>query len=383
MIRSPGLAGRLLQAQVVIVGIGVVCLAATAAVVAPPVFSEHLTMAGETDPVVQEHAREAFRWAFAVSMTVAGIASLTAAVLLSWLLARRVGRPMEELAAAAESVAAGDYGVRLPDDAMGRELTTLVATFSSMADRLSDTEAARDRVMSDLAHEMRTPVATLEAQVDALEDGVLAPDAESFDSMRAQLGRLRRLAHDLSEVVRIQEGGPGMTLAPVRLDAVIGEAVAGARARFVARDVALGLVDEADAGVVVAVDHDRIQQVFGNLLDNALRHTPPGGAVTVRTRSTASTVTVEVADTGEGIDQTDIDRVFDRLHRGDSARTRSRGEGSGLGLTIARAIVIAHGGSLTAASAGPGQGAVFTVVMQQCPQADRSVRGPPAGPFSS
>lgn len=372
MIRPSGLAGRLLLAQAVIVGITIACLEVTAAVVAPPLFADHLPMAGVTDPLVMDHAREAFRWSLTVSLGVAAGASLVAAGLLSLLLARRVGRPIEELASAAESVAAGDYRVRLPQGAAGRELNALVSSFGLMAARLADTEAARGRVMADLAHELRTPLATLEAQVDALEDGILTPERETFQSMRAQLSRLRRLAQDLRQVSDIHDAAPDLSFDPTRLTELVAEALAGAGPRFSARGVSLGVAEAADPGSVVLADHDRIQQVLGNLLDNALRHTPAGGAVTLRTRSDASTVTVEVTDTGEGINPADLDRVFDRLHRGDSARTRNRGEGSGLGLTIARAIVIGHGGSLTAASPGPGRGATFTVVLPRRSPTDQA-----------
>ncbi len=372
MTRPGGLAGRLLSAQVVIVGITIACLEATAAVVAPTLFADHLPMAGVTDPLVMEHAREAFRWSLTVSLVVAAVAALGAAGLLSVLLARRVGRPIEDLALAAESVAAGDYRVRLPEGVAGRELDALVSSFGVMAARLADADAARGRVMADLAHELRTPLATLEAQVDALEDGILAPDAESFESMRAQLSRLRRLAQDLRQVADIHDAGPELSFDPARVTELVTEAVAGAGPRYSARRVSLAAAEEADPGSVVLVDRDRIQQVFGNLLDNALRHTPAGGQVTVRTRSTPATVTIDVIDNGEGIDPVDLDRVFDRLHRGDPARTRIRGEGSGLGLTIARAIVIGHDGSLTAASPGPGRGATFTVVLPRHSPDDRA-----------
>ncbi len=361
-----------MSAQVVIVGITIACLEATAAVVAPTLFADHLPMAGVTDPLVMEHAREAFRWSLTVSLVVAAVAALGAAGLLSVLLARRVGRPIEDLALAAESVAAGDYRVRLPEGVAGRELDALVSSFGVMAARLADADAARGRVMADLAHELRTPLATLEAQVDALEDGILAPDAESFESMRAQLSRLRRLAQDLRQVADIHDAGPELSFDPARVTELVTEAVAGAGPRYSARRVSLAAAEEADPGSVVLVDRDRIQQVFGNLLDNALRHTPAGGQVTVRTRSTPATVTIDVIDNGEGIDPVDLDRVFDRLHRGDPARTRIRGEGSGLGLTIARAIVIGHDGSLTAASPGPGRGATFTVVLPRHSPDDRA-----------
>jgi signal transduction histidine kinase len=180
--------------------------------------------------------------------------------------------------------------------------------------------------------------------------------------MRGQVARLRRLATDLRESAAADEHA--LHLAPVDLDAAAtaAEAVAAADPRFAAKGVGLALTS-GSTPLVVSADPERLGQVLSNLLDNALRHTPPGGHVDVAVSPARSTVAITVTDDGEGIPVDQIGSIFDRFHRVDQARASTDGSGSGLGLTIARAIITDHGGTLTAASDGPGTGATFTVTL--------------------
>jgi two-component system sensor histidine kinase BaeS len=200
MIRqAPRLATRLMVAQTIVVGIGAVTLVVTATLVAPGLFHEHLTHVGVDSPLVQAHAEEAFATSFAISVAVAALTALVAAGLASWFLVRRVSRPVEELAVAARSVAAGQFDVDVPDAEFSSELNQLSESFSDMARRLAATEQTRGRMLADLAHELRTPLATLEAYIDGMEDDVLPHDAASWTTMRDQVDRLRRLSGDLRE----------------------------------------------------------------------------------------------------------------------------------------------------------------------------------------
>jgi signal transduction histidine kinase len=205
-------------------------------------------------------------------------------------------------------------------------------------------------------------LATLEAYIDGLEDGVVAPSEESYATMRGQVSRLRRLAIDLRESAAADEHA--LHLAPVVLDAAAAaaDAVAAATPRFLAKGVELTLVPGA-SGLLVSADVERLGQVLSNLLDNALRHTSPGGHVRVAATSARSAVNIIVTDDGDGIPPDQIGSIFDRFHRVDPARASADGSGSGLGLTIARAIITDHGGTLTAASPGPGGGAAFTLAL--------------------
>ena len=185
--------------------------------VAPGLFHEHLSRFGMMSPEVTQHAEEAFSSSFAIAITVAMLASLLAAGLVSWFLVRRVARPVEELAVAAETVAGGTYTVAVPTEPFASELEALSTSFAHMADRLAETETSRTRLLADLAHELRTPLATLEAYIDGLEDGVVAPSEESYATMRGQVSRLRRLATDLRESAAADEHA--LHLTPVVLDA--------------------------------------------------------------------------------------------------------------------------------------------------------------------
>ena len=356
----PRLAVRLMTAMALVIAVGGLTLLVTVNLVAPGLFHDHLSHFGMMSPEVTAHAEEAFSSSFAIAITVAMATSLIAAGLVSWFLVRRVARPVEDLAAAAETVATGSYVVDVPTEPFSSELEALATSFSHMAERLAATDASRTRLLADLAHELRTPLATLEAYIDGLEDGVVDGTAESYETMRGQVARLRRLATDLRESAAADEHA--LHLAPVELDAAAAAsaAVAAAAPRYRTKGVELVLVPAAD-GLLVRADPERLGQVLSNLLDNALRHTPSGGRVSVAAARSASSVTVTVADDGDGIPTDQLRTVFDRFHRVDPARASADGSGSGLGLTIARAIVLDHGGTLTAASDGPGTGATFTV----------------------
>jgi two-component system sensor histidine kinase BaeS len=356
-----GLAGRLFLAQMLVVVIGIIAVGLVAAAVGPPIFHEHLRRAGQMPADASGHVEQAYVSASAVSLGVALIVALAAALTVSAYLARRVAQPVAAVAGAAADVAGGRYTVRVPAAHLGRDFDTLTGAFNLMAGRLEAVEATRRQMLADLAHEMRTPLATLEAYLEAAEDGVAVPDEDAVAVMRTQTVRLRRLAEDISAVSRAEENQ--LDLRPRRVAAadLVAAAVNAARAHYAAKDVALRY-QVSDRLPDVLADPDRIGQVLANLLENALRHTPPAGAVTVHARATGGGVQLSVADTGEGIPAEHLPHLFERFYRADTARDRSQG-GSGIGLAVVRAVVTAHGGQVEAASGGPGAGATFTVTL--------------------
>lgn len=358
----------MMSAQLLVIVVGAVTLIVAAALVAPGLFHDHLVRTGAGSPEVQDHAEQAFASSFAVALVVSAVASVVAAAVVSWLLVRRVSRPVEELAVAAEAVAAGRYDVVVPDASFADELHGLSSSFSRMSRSLAETDASRSRLLADLAHELRTPLATLEAYIDGIEDGVVPDDPRSWDTMRDQVTRLRRLAGDLREAAAAEEHALDLHLVPLDLRATVAAAVAAAGPRYAAKGVGLS---DGTAGTPLTVlgDAVRLQQVLANLLDNALRHTPPGGHVVLTASVGVNGVTVAVADDGDGIPAEHLQSVFTRFHRVDPSRQTHDGSGSGLGLTIARAIVLDHGGTLTAASDGPGTGATVTLSLPGAPAA--------------
>lgn len=364
-----GLAGRLFVAQILVVFTGGVTLGLVAMAIGPATFHDHLRqVSGEVDAETARHVEDAYASASAISLGVALLAALAAALAVSAYVARRLARPVAQLAAAATDVTEGRYESRVDAVGFGSEFDTVAAAFNEMAARLSDVESTRRRLLADLGHELRTPLATIEAYVDAAEDGVTVADEETWEVLRTQTRRMRRLAEDIAAVSRAEEHQ--LDLHPRRVAAaqLVRDAVAAAQPRYAASGVRLHERIIGDAGEVEA-DTERLGQVLGNLLDNALRHTPPGGSVTVAAGRTPGGVQFTVTDTGAGIAAEHLPHVFERFYRVDRARARDRAAsgadtgGAGIGLAIARAIVAGHNGRITATSGGPGTGASFTVTL--------------------
>ncbi len=358
-----GLVTRLMVAQLLVIGSGALTLVIAAALLAPRLFAEHLLRSGESSPMVTHHAEQAFASSFALSLGIAMLTALGAAAVVSWVLVHKVTRPIAELADAADAVAAGDYAVEVPTAGFGSELTRLSEAFSRLASTLGSSEATRTRMLADLAHELRTPLATLEAYIDGMEDGIVPFDAQSHDVMRHQVARLRRLAGDLKMAAAAEEHALHLTIASHDAHVLAADAVAAARPRFDAASVRLTLAP-SPAHHLVRADVERVQQVLANLLDNALRHTGPGGDVRVDVAAHGSeAVAIAVTDDGDGLGSDEVEKVFQRFYRSDPSRAAHPGGGSGLGLTIARAIAESHSGTLTVTSAGVGTGSTFTLTL--------------------
>lgn len=362
----PRFATRLLIAQALVLLAGSLSTWLVASSVGPGIFHDHLQQAGVGHtPAENEHVEEAFAASLLISIALALLASVAAALAVSWYFSRRVERSISSVAAGASQIAAGRYDARVPDPGLGEEFATLATTYNSLAARLEATESVRRRMLADLAHEMRTPLATIEAHLEAIEDGVRPPDPQTLGIVRASARRLGRLAEDVSAVSTAEEGSLQIDRRLVPAATLASSAADAARHLFDAKGVRLRTALE-EAGSV-EVDPQRIEQVLGNLLDNALRHTPAQGAVTLSCRLAGAWVEIEVADTGAGVAPEHLAHLFDRFYRADAARDREHG-GSGIGLAIAKALVEGHGGRISAASAGRGQGAVFTV---RLPAAER------------
>ena len=358
-MRRPGFAARLLIAQALVLVAGTLTTWLVASAIGPGSFGEHLKMAGVAHTAAERaHVQEAFTAALLISLGVALLASAAMALAVTWYFTHRVHRSVSAVADSASEIAKGRYSSRVPSPGLGGEFDTLAVTFNELAQRLDAVEITRRRMLADLAHEMRTPLATLDAHLEALEDGVRELDEPTLSVLRSSTGRLGRLAKDISAISQAQEGG--IEIRPVSTNSreLTDAALRVARDSFRAKGVSL--TDDVATDVRVCVDPERIGQVLGNLLDNALRHTPPGGTVTVACRAGERWVDFVVRDSGEGIPPEHLPLVFDRFYRADAARSRSQG-GSGIGLTIAKALVEAHNGGIFAASPGPGYGATFTV----------------------
>lgn len=355
-----GMRRRLLLAQALVLLAGGVTTWVVALVVGPPLFREHLNQAGLShDANDQFHAEQAYQHATALSVTVAiTVAALTAFVVTAYL-SRRLQRSITEVSAAASAVAEGRYDIRVASPQLGDEFDELAAAFNRMAQRLQSVESTRRQLFSDLAHEIRTPVSVLEAYLEAVEDGVKALDPPTIAMLREQTGRLVRFAADAAALAQAEDAHAAITPGWVDVGELVAAVSAAAADRYAAKNVTLRT---HTSGGRLWADRQRLMQVLGNLLDNALRHTPSGGQVTVTAARAGAEAVVTVTDDGEGIAAVHLPHLFERFYRADSARDRERG-GSGIGLAIVKALTEAHGGHVSVASRGPGQGTTFTVAV--------------------
>ncbi len=285
--------------------------------------------------------------------------AFVAALILSLILARLIGRPLETLTRAVRRMGAGDLGQRVPEEGSA-ETIDLARSFNAMAANLATSQALRQQLVADVAHELRTPLVNIRGYLEAIEDGIVSADEATLRTLREEAAQLNVLVDDLQELAQAEAGEVRLTRVPVLPRELIERATEAARPRAVEREVLL--IGEAAPNLPpVAVDLQRIGQVLQNLLTNALRHTPAGGRVTISAALVDGRVALAVTDTGSGIAVDDLPRIFERFYRADSSRARATG-GSGLGLTIARRLAEAHGGSIEVEST-IGVGSRFTVLL--------------------
>ena len=282
-------------------------------------------------------------------------ASLVAAVVLS----RQLVAPLRQLTAAAETMAQGDLSQRVEVQSRD-EVGALGAAFNKMAGDLETAETRRQQMTADIAHELRNPLSVIRGNLEAMLDGIYLPDAEHLALIHEETLLLQRLVEDLRLLTLVDAG----RLALVRQGMDVVDLLSGVAnsARAVSEDKGIALhVDAPHDTLVIHGDADRLRQVVGNLVSNAIRYTPRGGTITLRAYRTAQDVHISVSDTGQGISSQDLPYVFDRFYRADAARDRAAG-GSGLGLAISRALVEAHGGAIEVESR-LGRGTTFDIAL--------------------
>jgi two-component system OmpR family sensor kinase/two-component system sensor histidine kinase BaeS len=326
----------------------------------------------EVEHMMQPEMHEVVRrvnqavWLAAVIATVAALG-------LSLVIVRTTSRPLERVVVAASALSRGDLEVRVPE-AGPVEIRSVATAFNRMAESLNQQEQLRQSVLSDVAHELRTPLAVIQGQIEALSDGIFPPTAENLAPLEMQIQQLTRLVEDLRTLAHADAGRLDLERVPVDLHDVVSDLVIGMATMASARQVMLEQDVQPDLPRVDA-DPVRLRQVLGNVVANALRHTSAGGAVRVSAERApadmdegageSSMVRIEVFDNGPGISEQDLPHVFERFYRADSSRTRATG-GSGLGLAIARRLTEAHGGTIGIDSA-VGAGTTVTLLWPVAP----------------
>jgi len=338
-----GIAARIALAAIASAAVGLVILAVGVSVVGADVFTALMMEAGDS----AEHAREMYDGSVTTVVIAASLVAVLASVGLAVVLARMLTRPLREIGSAARRIADGDYAARVPRDGP-EELASLADSFNQMAASLERQEQMRRDFIANAAHELRTPLTNIQGYLEALRDGVITADRATYESLHEEAERLVRLSRDLDALA---DGDAGTT--PPRLvDLDLAMALRSALDLVMPSIERAGLRLEA-GGVPQALparaDPDRLAQVLANLLSNAVRYTPSGGAITVGAERRPDDILVSIANTGEPIPADDLDHVFERFYRVEKSRDRALG-GAGIGLAIVKQLVESTGGRVGAES---------------------------------
>ncbi len=300
-------------------------------------------------------------------LLVAGAVAAAVALIIARFLARGMTTPLREMASAARRMSQGDYRDRVAGNSRD-EVGQLATAFNRMAAQLEGVEMSRRELVGNVSHELKTPISALQAHLENLLDGVEEPNPEVLAVMLAQCERLARLVDQLLDLSRLESGDVPLELEPVLLGDLVDQVVAEVGVSRADRSVQV--VNEVGAGLPpLRADRERLHQVLYNLLDNAFRFTPAGGTVTVGAHGENGSCLISVEDTGAGIPEEHINRVFERFYRVDSSRSRSDG-GTGIGLAIARSVVEAHGGRIWAEPGVHGGSTFRFMVPLWAPEAD-------------
>ena len=359
------LAAKLFLANLMVILVGVIILAITIQVTIPAAFNRH--MAGMNQSVMgngmgqgQGYGKvlfENFRASMFDSLGYAVTASVLAALLISFILSRRIVAPVRDLTLASQHIADGHYEERVQVTGSD-EIAQLAERFNQMTAQLEQVESKRRQLIGDVTHELRTPLTSIKGYMEGLIDGVLPATHETFDQIHREADRLARLVDDLQELSRVESKAYQLDLRPLEVSGLVQTTLKRLAPQATVKHIRLRSNLPAELPQVQA-DEDRITQVLVNLVANAIQYTPGNGEVTISAARQADGILISVKDTGIGIPPEHLKNLFTRFYRVDKSRSRNEGGGSGIGLTIAKHLVEAHGGRIWAESAGEGQGSTF------------------------
>jgi two-component system sensor histidine kinase BaeS len=268
------------------------------------------------------------------------------AAVLSFPLARRLVRPIRALADATHRLSAGEFTTRVPVDSQD-ELGRLASDFNILALTLESNEKARRQWVADISHELRTPVAVMRGEIEAIQDGIRQCSSGTVDSLHGEILRLSRLVDDLHQLAMSDLGALTYRKQRIDLAEILTDAVEGHRNEFATRKIDISIELPPHRYVPIFGDEGRLHQLLANLLDNSLKYTSEGGRLLISMSINDGKVIIDFKDSAPSVSDTDLERLFERLYRAESSRNRSTG-GAGLGLSICRNIVEVHGGSIVA-----------------------------------
>ncbi|MEJ5224617.1 MAG: ATP-binding protein [Anaerolineales bacterium] len=368
---------KLLVSYLAVIFVAVAVLVSATQISLPGAFNRHLGgmaekgqfgqgMPGAMGPggrgqAMMSDLYRGFRDSFNEALALSILAASLSAVGVSLFFSRRVVAPLQAMMAASQRIAEGHYDerVHVPGN---DELSQLAGHFNQMTERLEQTESMRRQLIGDVSHELRTPLTVIKGMMEGLVDGVLPGTPETYEQIHKEADRLSRLVEDLQELSRVEAGAFQLRLASMQIRDLILSIDKRMRPQFDARGITFQCEISPNLPAVTA-DEDRLLQVLINLLGNALQYTPSGGRVDLTAWQQGEQVAIRVADTGVGIAPEHLPHILTRFYRADPSRSRQSGGGSGIGLTVAKHLVEAQGGKITAESAGPGKGSQFTVFL--------------------
>ena len=358
------LSWKLMASYLIVILVGVITLILAVEAAIPTAFERHLLgmqqMMGQMGGMqaMQTDLFTNFRAAVTEALLISTAAALISAIVVSLFVSRRVVTPIRQMMEASQRVAAGRYRERV-DVAGEDELGQLAQTFNQMAVTLEQTEAMRRDLIANVAHELRTPLASIKGYMDGMLDGVLPAEPDTYHQIYQEADRLQRLVNDLQELSQVEAGAFELNRRLLDVSELIRQTAARLRPQFEEKGVSLTL--NLPPGLpLIPADEDRFNQVLLNLAGNALQYTPSGGTVTIAAQiQNPEEMLISIHDTGLGIAAEHLPHLFNRFYRVDKSRSRAGG-GSGIGLTIAKRLVEAHGGRIWATSEGNGQGSTFS-----------------------
>ena len=302
-----------------------------------------------SDPAAEPYVAPFLRLSTSInrSLLLGGSLAIAIALILTFVLSRRITSPIGALAKAARRLGRGDLSQRVQLQSEG-EVAALAQAFNSMAADLEHAEQLRRNMVADVAHELRTPLSNIQGYLEAIRDRVIKPDTATIRSLNEEAALLSRLVNELQELSLAEAGELKLVYQAEDITNLIKQAVTPWQPKVTAKEISLSLDLPANLPLV-NIDWQRVNQVLHNLLENAVAYTHKGGTINVAAITQSDWVEVSVSDTGEGIPAEDLPHIFERFYRVDKSRARATG-GSGLGLTIAKRLVEAHGGTITVQS---------------------------------
>ena len=359
MVWHQRLRWRLIGIQVLVVVIGVaITLLGMRLIVSWLAPSQIRPILPPASPTLETDLINAFSRIVSIAVMLAALSAAAVGAVASIILWRILVIPLREMAAASQRIIDGRYDERVPIPLQaGEALQHLAHNFNQMAESLAKVEENRTIMVGNVAHELRTPLAGVRGIIEAMEDGIYAPEPEVFQRLTGELDRLGRLVNDLQHLSRVEAGAIDLDFHDFVMRNVVRQVLTHLQAQAEAKGVVL-TVHETEPPMTVHGDSDRAAQILTNLMSNAIRYTPAGGTVTVNLSPEGKMACVAVVDTGIGISAENLPYLFERFYRVDQSRARESG-GSGVGLTIARHLTWAMGGDLIVVSEGEGLGSTF------------------------